>query len=62
MIGKAYESRGDEYRQRLREGFLREAKLLGDSVHIVDADRQVDAIQQQLREIARSAINLELKP
>ena len=46
------ESRGDEYREQLRQGFLQEARHLGDSVHVVAADRAIDEIQAELREIA----------
>lgn len=46
------ESRGAEYRQRLRDGFLREALHWGDAVHVVDAARQVDEVQQEIRTLA----------
>ena len=46
------ESRGDDYRERLRKGFLEESKQWADAVHLVDADRPVAAIQQEIQEIA----------
>jgi len=46
------ESRGDDYRERLRAGFLAEAELTSQSIQVVDADRSIDAIQQELRGIA----------
>ncbi len=46
------ESRGDEYRQRLREGFLQEAKQWGETVHVLNADRPIDELQQEIRNIA----------
>jgi dTMP kinase len=46
------ESRGAEYRQRLRAGFLAEAAMMGPSVHVIDAARSVDAVQEELRQIA----------
>ena len=46
------ESRGDEYRERLRSGFLEEVGRLGDSFYVVNAARTVDEIQAELREIA----------
>ncbi len=46
------ESRGDAYREQLRQGFLQEAALLGDKFHVVDADRTIDEIQAELRDIA----------
>ena len=46
------EQRGDDYRQRLRTGFLAEAEVMGSSVHVIDADRPIDTIQTELRAIA----------
>ena len=46
------ESRGDDYRQRLRAGFLAEAEVIGGSVHVIDAGRSVEAVQDDLRQIA----------
>jgi hypothetical protein len=46
------ESRGDAYRDRLRAGFLAEAKVQGSSVHVVNAARPMEAIQFDLRRIA----------
>jgi dTMP kinase len=46
------ESRGDAYRERLRAGFLAEAKAIGPPVHVVDANRTIDAVQRELRVIA----------
>ncbi len=46
------ESRGEDYRLRLREGFLREAEQMGTSVHVINADASIETIQQELRDIA----------
>ncbi len=46
------ESRGDAYREKLRQGFLQEAVLLGDKFYVVEADRSVEVIQDELRDIA----------
>jgi dTMP kinase len=46
------ENRGGDYRERLRAGFLQEAREWGDAVHVIDADRPVDAIQEEIRAIA----------
>ncbi len=46
------ESRGNEYRQKLREGFLSEAQHMGKSIHVIDAARPVETIQTELCEIA----------
>ncbi len=47
------ESRGDVYREQLRAGFLQEAGLLGDKIHVIAADRPIDEIQAELRDIAK---------
>jgi dTMP kinase len=46
------ESRGDAYRERLRQGFLTEAQSMRPSVHVIDANRTIDVVQQELRGIA----------
>lgn len=50
------EQRGDEYREILRSGFLAEARLPGNSIRAIDADRSVDQIQNELRTIALGLI------
>lgn len=45
------ESRGAEYFDRVRQGFLAEAKKF-DNVHIIDASRSVEEIQAEIRSIA----------
>jgi len=51
------ESRGAEYRQRLREGFLAEAAHMGAPVHVVDAHRSVEQVQSDIRTIAARVLN-----
>ena len=46
------ESRGDAYREQLRQGFLKEVGLLGNKFHVVAADRPIDEIQAELHDIA----------
>ena len=50
------ESRGSEYRQRVRDGFLAEAQQANLAIHVVDAARPIDTIQQELREIAQGVL------
>jgi len=50
------ESRGEAYREQLRQGFLQEAALLGDQVHVLAADRPIEVIQAELRDIAAQQI------
>jgi len=51
------ESRGDEYRERLRAGFLAEAK---DSqyIHVVDADRPIATVQAEIWQIAAKVLGI----
>ena len=41
------ESQGDEYRERLRSGFLKEANRI-ESVHVIAADRPVEVVQADI--------------
>ncbi|QDS97432.1 dTMP kinase [Adhaeretor mobilis] len=50
------ESRGDAYRKELRKGFLSEAQSMGDSVHVIDASRDIETIQQEIRAIAKQLL------
>jgi len=50
------ESRGAAYREQLRVGFLEEAAAMGASVHVVPADRPVEAVQAEIREIAAALL------
>jgi dTMP kinase len=49
-----FESRANEYQQRVRQGFLTEARRHLDTIRVIDADQPVDAIHQQIRkEVSR---------
>jgi dTMP kinase len=50
------ESQGIEYLRRVRSGFLEEAHLRPQSIHVIDASRSVDAVQAEIREIANRVI------
>jgi len=50
------ESQGREFRQRLREGFLAEARLAPGVIHVVDAARPIDEIQQEIRRVASATL------
>jgi thymidylate kinase len=41
------ESQGDEYRERLRSGFLQEANRI-ESVHVIAADRPMEVVQADI--------------
>ena len=46
------ESRGIEYFERVRAGFLAEAERWPDGVEVIDASRPAAAIQTEIRELA----------
>ena len=50
------ESRGAAYREQLRAGFLEESAVMGSSVHVIRADRSVEAVQAEIREIAAALL------
>ncbi len=45
------ESRGTEYLEKVRTGFLQQAQQLGDRVAIVDAQAEVSVVQAQVRHL-----------
>lgn len=50
------EEQGDDFRRRLREGFLAEAA--GDStIHVIDAARSIDDVHRSIIEIAAQVID-----
>jgi len=53
------ERQGDDYRQRLREGFLAEAARASDRIHVIDADRAIKAVQEDIRRIAQGLIECQ---
>lgn len=52
------ENRDFCYRERLRDGFLAEADRTNRSIHIIDADRPIEAVQADIWRIAREQLGL----
>jgi dTMP kinase len=48
------ESRGRDYHERVRAGFLAEAKRRPDRIQVVDASQSIDAVFQQIRALVAS--------
>jgi dTMP kinase len=46
------ESQGDEYRERVRKGFLDEAARATDQIHVVDAGQSIETVQADIWRIA----------
>ena len=53
------EMRGDEFRERLRRGYLDEAARDPERIHVLDAAGSIDEVQQQIRQIARDYLENE---
>lgn len=51
------EQRGDDFRQRLRTGFLAEAQRRPDRIVVINADRPIDQIQADIRAAAQRVIH-----
>jgi dTMP kinase len=52
------ENQGDEYRTRLRRGFLHEANKSPDRIHVIDAARSIEAVHADIWQIAEKLLRL----
>jgi dTMP kinase len=52
------ESQGEEYRERVRQGFLDEAARAVDRIHVIDAGQSVEAVQANIWQIATKLLGL----
>jgi dTMP kinase len=50
------EQSGDEFRRRVREGFLTEAARRPDTIIVVDASSDIDQVQAALRTAAKRVL------
>jgi len=46
------ESESDEFRQRLRDGFLAEAERNPQTIRLIDATRDINTVQKSIRDVA----------
>ncbi|MDX1961956.1 MAG: dTMP kinase [Pirellulales bacterium] len=53
------EQQGADFATKLRAGFLAEALRQPDRIAVVDADRPVEEIQQEIRQIAAEVLDLD---
>jgi dTMP kinase len=51
------ESQGAEFVQKVRTGFLAEALRNPERIAVIDADRDVEVIQKEIREVAEAILN-----
>jgi dTMP kinase len=52
------ESQGDEYRERVRQGFLHEASRAPQQIHVIDAGQSIKAVQADIWRIAAKSLSL----
>jgi dTMP kinase len=52
------ESQGDQFRQRLRGGFLDEAARAPETLHVVDAAQPIDAVHADIWQIAAKLLRV----
>jgi dTMP kinase len=50
------ERQGADYRRRLRDGFLAEARQPESRIHVIDADRPIEVVQADVRAIAEGLL------
>ncbi len=50
------ESRGSEFLEKVRQGFLQEAASNPDQITVIDASQDVTSIQQQIRNVAQQIL------
>lgn len=51
------ESRGEDYRRRLRDGFLQEATAAPQRIHVIDASQSIEEVHQAIQAAASKAMN-----
>ncbi len=51
------EAQGLDYLERVRQGFLAEAAKRADQITVIDANRDKDAVQAEIRELAAKHLN-----
>jgi dTMP kinase len=52
------ESQGDEFRKRLRSGFLQEASRAEGTIHVIDAARPIEAVAADIWRIAADRLGI----
>jgi thymidylate kinase len=53
------ESQGDDYRERVRQGFLDEAARATGRIHVIDARQSIEAVEADIWRIAAKLLRLQ---
>ena len=54
------EARGNDYLEKVRQGFLAEAERFPHQIQVINADRSIDEIHQEIITAARQHVRLQL--
>ncbi len=52
------EAKGSEFLQRVREGFLAEAERTPDKIKVINADQQIEQVQEDIRQVAKACLEV----
>ena len=52
------EAKGLEFLQRVREGFLAEAERAPDQIKVINADQQIEQVQEDIRQVAKACLEV----
>jgi len=52
------EAKGSEFLQRVREGFLAEAERAPDQIKVINADQQIEQVQEDIRQVAKACLEV----
>ena len=52
------EAKGSEFLQRVRDGFLAEAERAPEQIKVINADQQIEQVQEDIRQVARVCLEV----
>ena len=52
------EAKGSEFLQRVREGFLAEAERTPDKIKVINADQQIEQVQEDIRQVVKACLEV----
>lgn len=52
------EAKGMEFLQRVREGFLSEAEDAPEQIKVINADQQIEQVQEDIRQVAKACLEV----
>jgi len=52
------EAKGSDFLQRVREGFLAEAERAPEQIKVINADQQIEEVQEDIRQVVRACMKV----